>query len=115
MCKQKVVLETIKQMKGRGSMSAAQIKLAEAQCEDYQSLKKEVVDIKESVIGLKADNQEMRGMLKLLIEQNSERPLLSILKELSSKAWFWGWLIILTLLFFGASISELKDIIHIGG
>jgi hypothetical protein len=122
MCKQKAVLETIKQMKGRGRMSASQIKLAEAQVEDYQDMKKEILEIKQDVLNLKDSNASLNGKvdtigakLDLLIQQGENKPLLKTLVELSNNKFFWLWLLILTLLVFGVSISDLKGLWPIGG
>jgi len=114
MCKQKAVLETIKQMKGRGSMSAAQIKLAEAQCEDYQDLKKEILEIKNDVADSKKDNADIKvivssvvAKLDLLIQQNENRPLLKILSDLKENKYFWFWFIFLTAIICGVNISDI--------
>lgn len=122
MCKQKSVLEVIKQMKGRGSMSAAQIKLAEAQMEDYQEMKKEILEIKSDVAELKKDNIGLNGKvdtigakLDLLIQQSENKPLLRILSDLKDNKFFWFWIIVITLLVFGVSLSDLKGIFPFGG
>ena len=122
MCKQKAVLETLKQIKGKGSMSASQIKLAEAQCEDYQEMKKEITEIKQDVLALKESNVSLNGKvdtigakLDLLIQQSENKPLLRILSDLKDNKFFWLWIVILTLLFFGVSIADLKGIFQIGG
>jgi hypothetical protein len=114
MCKQKAVLETIKQMKGRGSMSAAQIKLAEAQCEDYQEMKKEILEIKSDVSELKKDNADIKlivnsvvSKLDLLIQQNENRPLLRILSDLKDNKFFWFWFIFITAVVCGVNISDI--------
>lgn len=118
MCKQKAVLETIKQMKGRGRMSAAQIKLAEAQIEDYQDMKKEILEIKSDVSEVKKNDADLNAKvdtigakLDLLIQQSENKPLLRILSELKDNKFFWFWIIVITLLFFGVSISELKGLL----
>ena len=114
MCKQKAVLETIKQMRGRGSMSSAQIKLAEAQCEDYQDMKKEILEVKNDVSELKKDNADIKlivnsvsSKLDLLIQQNENKPLLKILQDLKDNKFFWFWFICLTALVCGVNISEI--------
>lgn len=53
MCKQAVVLETIKKMRSKGGMTASQLQLAEAQAEDYAEMKKEIQLIKTDVGDLK--------------------------------------------------------------
>lgn len=122
MCKQKAVLETIKQMKGRGRMSAAQIKLAEAQIEDYQDMKKEILEIKSDVAEVKKNDADLNAKvdtigakLDLLIQQGENKPLLRILSDLKDNKFFWFWVIIITLLVFGVSLSDLKGIIPFGG
>lgn len=122
MCKQKSVLETIKQIKGRGRMSAAQIKLAEAQCSDFEDMKKEILEIKNDVAELKNDNIGLNGKvdtigakLDLLIKQSENKPLLRILSDLKDNKFFWFWIIVITLLVFGVSLSDLKGILPFGG
>lgn len=122
MCKQKAVLETIKQITGKGKMSASQIKLAEAQCEDYQEMKREILEIKNDIATLKENDISLNGKvdtigakLDLLIQQSENKPLLKILGELKDNKFFWFWIIIITLLIFGVSISDLKGIFPIGG
>lgn len=122
MCKQKVVLETIKQMKGRGRMSAAQIKLAEAQIEDYQDMKKEILEIKSDVSEVKKNDANLNtkvdiiaAKLDLLIQQSENKPLLRILSDLKDNKYFWFWAIVITLLIFGVSLSDLKGILPFGG
>lgn len=114
MCKQKAVLETIKQMKGSGRMSAAQIKLAEAQCEDYQEMKKEILEIKSDVSELKTSYTGLNGKfdtvsakLDLLIQQNENKPFLKILSELKDNKFFWFWIIFLTAILCGVNISDI--------
>ena len=114
MCKQRSVLETIKQMKGRGRMSAAQIKLAEAQIEDYIEMKKEILEIKNDVSDLKKDNAGLNtkvdtitAKLDLLIQQSENKPLLKILSDLKDNKFFWFWFILITLIICGVNISEI--------
>lgn len=122
MCKQKAVLETIKQLKGRGGMTTAQVNLAEAQCEDYQEMKREILEIKNDVSELKKDNIGLNSKvdtvcakLDLLLQQNQNKPLLKILSDLKDNKFFWFWLTIITLLVCGVSIGDLKGIFPIGG
>jgi len=114
MCKQKAVLETIKQMKGKGRMSAAQIQLAEAQCEDYQEMKKEILEIKNDVSELKKDNAGLNSKvdsvcakLDLLIQQSQNKPLLRILSDLKDNKFFWFWFIFLTAVICGVNIADI--------
>ena len=122
MCKQKAVLETIKQMKGKGRMSAAQIQLAEAQCEDYQEMKKEILEIKNDVSELKKDNADIKiivnsvvSKLDLLIQQNENRPLLKILSDLKDNKFFWFWFIFLTAVICGVNIGDIMAFFTTGG
>ena len=55
MCKQSVVLDTIKKTKGKGGMTSAQIKLAEAQSEDYADMKRELQELKTDVNEVKKE------------------------------------------------------------
>ena len=68
MCKQKVVLETIKKTKGRGGMTPAQIELAEAQTQDYQDLKREVMETKKTAEETKSEVEYVRGQIDILVK-----------------------------------------------
>ncbi len=117
MCRQTDVLEVIKNIEGKGGMTASQIKLAEAQAEDYAEMKKEIKDIKSDVGDLKKDFTEvkselstMKGSLDILIQLSEHKPLLQIIKELKDCKGFWIILALLIVGFFGLDLSNLKGL-----
>lgn len=117
MCKQAVVLDTIKKMRGKGGMTASQLQLAEAQAEDYAEMKKEIQLIKTDVGDLKKDFSEvknelstMRGSLDILIQLSEHKPLLQIIKELKDCKGFWIILALIIIGFFGLDLSNLKGL-----
>ena len=107
MCKQKVVLETIKKTKGRGGMTPAQIELAEAQTADYQELKREVIETKKTAEETKSELEYVRGQIDILVKNSQNKPLLRILSDLKDNKFFWFWIIFLTAVVCGVNISDI--------
>ena len=109
MCKQAVVLDTIKKTKGKGGMTSAQIKLAEAQSEDYadmkreiQDLKSDVSDVKKEVGDVKVQLAEIKGNLNIILES------VKVKQKLIDNKYFWVFLMLALSLFAGVThISEL--------
>lgn len=116
MCKQAIVLDTIKKTKGKGGMTSTQIKLAEAQSEDYADMKKEIQelkqelktdvnDVRKEVGNLKIQLAEIKGGIDILLENNK------IKSKLIDNKFFWFSIIILMMLIAGVNhLSELKEI-----
>lgn len=112
MSKQAIVLDTIKKTAKKGGMTAAQIKLAEAQSEDYadmkreiQELKTDVNDVRKEVGGVKIQLAEIKGGIDILLENNK------IKSKLIDSKYFWLFLIVLLMLIEGVNhLSELKTI-----
>ena len=109
MCKQAVVLDTIKKTKGKGGMTSAQIKLAEAQSEDYADMKKEIQDLKSDVGDVKKEINnvniqlaKMVGNIDILLK-NSE-----VKSTLLNSKYFWIFLTIFVCIF--AGVTHLSDI-----
>lgn len=109
MCKQSVVLDTIKKTKGKGGMNSAQIKLAEAQSEDYadmkrelQELKVDVNEVKKEVVDVKVQLAEVSGSLKTLLENSKVKA------KLIDNKYFWIFITVALCLFAGVThISEI--------
>ena len=116
MCKQSVVLDTLKKTKGKGGMTSAQIKLAEAQSEDYADMKKEIQEIKTDVNDVKdkvgsVENKvsnveiqlaEIKGNLNILLENSKTK------QKLIDNKYFWIFLIFTISMFAGVThISEI--------
>ena len=109
MCKSGAVLEAIKKTKGKGGMTSAQIKLAEAQAEDYAAMKEEIKSIKEDVGELKKEVSDVNikvadisGKIDILINE----------KKLTDNKYFWIVLMLVMILIAGVNhLSELKSLI----
>ena len=117
MCKQAIVLDTIKKMRGKGGMTASQIQLAEAQAEDYAEMKKEIQeiksdvgDLKKGVTDMKSELSTMKGSLDILIQLSEHKPLLQIIKELKDCKGFWIILALIIVGIFGLDLSNLKGL-----
>jgi hypothetical protein len=117
MCKQAVVLDTIKKMRGKGGMTASQIQLAEAQAEDYAEMKKEIQemksdvgDLKKGVTDMRSELSTMKGSLDILIQLSEHKPLLQIVKELKDCKGFWIILALIIIGYFGLDLSNLKGL-----
>lgn len=110
LCKQAVVLDTLKKTKGKGGMTSAQIKLAEAQAEDYADMKKElqglksdVSDVKKEVEDVKVKIADIGGKVDVLLENSK------IKSKLIDNKYFWIFLTVFACLFAGVThLSELK-------
>lgn len=108
------VLDTIKKTKGKGGMTSAQIKLAEAQSEDYAEMKQEIKDIKSDMTDLKQEVSdvkiqlaEIKGNIDVLLENSKIK-----LKLIDNK-YFWIALIVLMMLIAGVNhLAELKDVFN---
>lgn len=98
MCKQKVVLETIKKTKGRGRMTPAQIELAEAQTQDYQDLKREVMETKKTAEETKSEVEYVRGQIDILVKNYQNKNIFVLLLELIRTKSFWTLATIATVL-----------------
>lgn len=105
MCKQKIVLETIKKTKGRGGMTPAQVELAEAQTEDYRDMKREILKIKEdvteiteAVMDVKAEQSYIRGQIDILVKNSSSKTGFQLCIELIRTKSFWTLATIATVL-----------------
>lgn len=112
MSKQAIVLDTIKKTAKKGGMNATQIKLAEAQSEDYADMKKEIQelktdvnDVRKEVSGVKIQLAEIKGGIDILLENNK------IKSKLIDSKYFWLFLIVLMMLIAGVNqLGELKTI-----
>lgn len=114
MCKQAVVLDTIKNTAKKGGMTAAQLKLAEAQSEDYAEMKKEIQELKTDVNDMRKDVGDMKVQFA-----NMEGKIDIILKNIESKSnllnnkYFWIVLTVGICLF--AGVTHIKEIAMLFG
>lgn len=112
MCRAAIALETIKKTKGKGGMTSAQIKLAEAQSEDYaemkreiQSLKTDVGEVKKEVGDVRVQLAEIKGNIDILLENSK------IKSSLINNKYFWIVMALGLCLFAGVThISEIARI-----
>lgn len=112
MCgKSRQALEVLKQTKGHGGMSQAQIKLAEVQMEDMAEMKSEIRELKSDVLEIKTNVASMSGKLDLLIKQSETRPFLQVFKELINTRGFWVVLALIVIGIYGIDLSGLKHLI----
>lgn len=105
-----VVLDTIKKTKGKGGMTSAQIKLAEAQSEDYaemkreiQELKTDVGDVKRDVSDVKNSLSEIKGNINVLLND----------KKLTDNKYFWICIIVTMMLL--AGVTHLSELVALFG
>lgn len=117
MCRAATVLNGIKNTAKKGGMTSAQIKLAEAQAEDYadmkreiQEIKSDVSDLKKGVTDMKSELSTMKGSLDILIQLSEHKPLLQIVKELKDCKGFWIILALIIIGYFGLDLSNLKGL-----
>ncbi len=110
MSQQATVLDTIKKTKGKGGMTSAQIKLAEAQSEDYaemkreiQELKNDVSDVKKDVSEVKNGLSEIKGSLNILLND----------KKLTDNKYFWICIIVTMMLL--AGVTHLSELVTLFG
>lgn len=109
MCKQAVILDTLEKTEDKGGMTAAQIKLAEAQAEDYADMKKELQELKTDVNDMKKDVSDVKvqlakitGNIEILLENSK------IKSKLIDNKYFWIFLILVVCLF--AGVTHLSEI-----
>ena len=114
MCKQAVVLDTLKKTAKKGGMTAAQIKLAEAQSEDYAEMKKEiqevkseVTDVKEAIGILQTRFAELQGKIDIILKNSEQK------ETLLSNKYFWITVMVGLCLF--AGVTHLKEILTLLG
>ena len=95
-------------------MSSAQIKLAEAQSEDYAEMKKEiqevkseVTDVKEAIGVLQTRFAELQGKIDIILKNSEQK------ETLLSNKYFWITIIVGLCLF--AGVTHLKEIITLLG
>lgn len=118
MCRAAMVLDTIKKTKNRGGMTAAQVKLAEAQAEDYADMKREIQDIKSDVSDLKKEFYLMKnnlstmsGSLDTLVKLNEHKQFMQIVLELIKCKPFWFIVGLIVIGVFGMNLGDLRGLI----
>lgn len=121
MCRQAVVLDTLKKTEGKGGMTPAQIKLAEAQAEDYADMKREIQEVRtevgnaidkignveNKVTNVEIQLAEMKGTLNILLENSKAK------QNLLNNKYFWIFLIVFVCIF--AGVTHLSEILKFFG
>ena len=117
MCKQRAILEMRKKTKPTG-IGEFQISLAESQAEDFEQMhneikgiKRELESVKQEQVSINAHVGSINDKLDFLIEQSKRTPLTNAVLALFENTWFWFWFMLATALMFGASLSDLGNII----
>lgn len=110
MSQQATVLDTIKKTKGKGGMTSAQIKLAEAQSEDYAEMKREIQELKTDVCDVKRDVSEVKNSLS---EIKGNINVLLNDKKLTDNKYFWICIIITMMLL--AGVTHLSELVALFG
>lgn len=117
MCRQSVVLETLKQMKD-GEIDKVNLLMFEAQVEDAKNMeirmttiekKVDNLDIKVDTLGNKFDSLDEK--IDLLVSHAEKNTFKENIKEIVQSKMFWVWFMLFTALAFGVSISELSTLI----
>lgn len=109
---QKTALDMIEKMPDYGGMSKSALLLHQKQCEDFEKMEKRMTEIEKKVSSVekKVDCiQESLNELKKCLEKKSF-PTRDFLMKISENKMFWAWLIVFTVLIFGASLSDLGSI-----
>lgn len=116
MCEQVKVIKKIRKAK---KMNGFAVELAEAQMQDYVTLKRDVDSVKESVNAIKMEQAVQGGKLDLIIQRlnspvEQERKDGIIWHEISKAVKSWkGWVIIIFFFFAVALAGEkLLQILH---
>ncbi len=120
MCKQRVALEMIEAQPDHGGMSDAAIRLHKKQCEDTEQMNKRITDIENKLdtVDRKVDNMQASiTQLTKTVEASisAKQSITRLFSELLLNKWFWFWAIVITIMLGGGSLSELANIVHIGG
>lgn len=81
--------------------------------ERITGLDKKVDGIEKKVDTLQVSVEQLSKLVEDSIEQRQRTVIL--FSDLIRNKWFWFWFIIFTIIIGGGSISELANIVHIGG
>lgn len=100
-------------------MTPAQVQLAEAQVEDYQDLKREVIETKKTAEETKSELGYVRGQVDLLVASSTSKTGMQLILELIRTKSFWTLAIIVSVLYFcgkyNMNPAELIKHLFVGG
>jgi len=100
--------EAVMTVDGKGIAKGTKIVL-EALVKDGEEMKKRIDSIEEKVDRICDDVADLKSLIKESIER--KQSFIKLLSEVVHEAKFWLWVIILTVLAFGVSITDLKGLI----
>lgn len=100
--------EAVMTVDGKGIAKGTKIVL-EALVKDGEEMKKRIDSIEEKVDRICDDVSDLKSLIKESIER--KQSFIKLLSEVVHEAKFWLWVIILTVLAFGVSITDLKGLI----
>jgi hypothetical protein len=104
---QRSALEMILAQPNRGGMSKSAILLHQKQCEDFETMQKEINFIKEDVKEMKQEQSKMHQKLDALIDLSTKRTsFIQNVKEILNNKVFLYILITLMCALFGVSAGE---------
>lgn len=104
---QRSALEMILAQPNRGGMSKSAILLHQKQCEDFETMQKEINFIKEDVKEMKKEQSKMHQKLDALIDLSTKRTsFIQNVKEILNNKVFLYILITLMCALFGVSAGE---------
>lgn len=104
----KDVWETVNVVDGQDIGKGTKVVL-EALVKDGEEMSKRMTSIESKVDLLSEDMQDLKSLVKTSI--NQKQNFWKFLSELIKEKKFWVWLVILTVLFFGVSIADIKELI----
>lgn len=81
----------------------------EALVKDGEEVRKRIDIIEDKVDSIDKNVMDLKGSIEKLLDKKQSGWL--FLSELIREPKFWVWIIILTVLFFGVSITDLKDLL----
>lgn len=114
-CRATLVLDTIKRTRGKGGMTAAQIKLAEAQSQDMADMKEEIKTIKSDVSDVKREVGDVKsqlanvvGKIDVLLSQSENKQFFQVVIELIKCRGFWVVTALIIIGLFGINTDIIK-------
>jgi len=104
----KDVWDTVNEVDGQDIGKGTRIVL-EALVKDGEEMGKRITSIEGKVDKLCDDVNDLKGLIQQSIDKKQD--FWKLLSELIKEPKFWLWLVILTVLFFGVSITDIKGLI----
>lgn len=81
--------------------------------ERITNLDKKVDCVEKKVDALQVSVEQLSKLVEDYVKQ--QRNIAILFSDLIKNKWFWFWLVVFTIIVGGGSISELANIVHIGG